>query len=368
MSTGLAGARFQHGDTEHHGEHDRKPNEFSCGNEKRRVSSPREHNFLSVQLGLDGPPVIGNTIQPFTIETRDGHPFSWLPKRTTVICFCASWCDTWKDQLPRVGEVRKEMAGLPVDFLTVSVDGRWSERGRQAAVGTSLSDPGNRWCSSIGIDRIPYTLLLNSKGVIAWASSGVIRSQDLSQAVRACLGGDTDSGTVYLTFDDFPALKGNEKLLDVLRAEKVPATIFCICSRLDQYADVIERAVREGNELEIHAWVHEEPSTDIARCREALKGYGGDGSLFRPHGSEFVLDAETMKRLDLPVDDPYDFQRPGTDELLRRICGQARPGSVIQLHAGSEETIDALPEIIAKLRQRGLRFGLLETPKPGLHG
>ncbi|HTQ10681.1 MAG TPA: polysaccharide deacetylase family protein, partial [Fimbriimonadaceae bacterium] len=272
------------------------------------------------------PPVVGDTIQPFTIETRDGHPFSWRAKRATVICFCASWCDTWKDQLPRVKEVQDELSGLPIDFLTVSVDGRWSERGKSAAVGTSLADPGNRWCSSVGIDRIPYTLLLDSKGVVKWANYGVVRSQDLASAARECLNGDRSSGVVYLTFDDFPALKGNQQLLDVLRAEKVPATFFCICSRLDEDKDVIERAVREGHELEIHAWIHEELQTDLPRCREALRRYGGDGSIFRPHGSEYLLDTQTMRRIDMPVDDPYDFQRPGKKELLRRICGQAGPG------------------------------------------
>jgi len=71
-----------------------------------------------------------------------------------------------------------------------------------------------------------------------------------------------------------------------------------------------------------------------------------------------------MRRIDMPVDDPYDFQRPGKKELLRRICGQAGPGSVIQLHAGSEETVAALPDIIAKLRQRGLSLAVL-PPRGG---
>lgn len=306
------------------------------------------------------PPVVGDRLAPFTLATRLGQPFDWKPRRATVICLCAFWCDTWKDQLPRIREAQDALKGMPIDFLTVSVDGRWSERGKSAAVGVNLSDLGNRWCSSIGIDRVPYTLLLDKDGVVRWTSYGVLRSQDLEGAARSALNGSALGGTVYLTFDDFPAPKGNDELLDVLRAQGVTATFFCVCSRLDTHAVAVRRAVAEGHRLEIHAWIHDEAQTDLDRCRTALRRFGGDGSLFRPHGSEFILNAKTMERLKFPVVDPYDFQRPGKDELVRRISGVVRPGSVIQLHAGAEGTVAALPSIIAKLRQRGFTFGSLE--------
>ncbi|MFI5386274.1 MAG: polysaccharide deacetylase family protein [Fimbriimonadales bacterium] len=324
----------------------------------------RDGRAAEASQGGQRPPIVGDSIAPFTLASREGETYSWQPKCATVICFCAFWCDTWKDQLPRVGEAQRELTGLPIDFLTVSVDGRWSERGQKAAVGISLSDPGNRWCSSIGIDRVPYTLLVDPRGIVCWASYGVLRSQDLAAAARDCLAGTAKTGTVYLTFDDFPAPKGDDELLDVLRAENVRATLFCICSRLDASRAAVKRAVNEGHGLEIHAWRHDEPETDLKRCRDALKRFGGDGSLYRPHGSEFVLDEETMQRLDLPVADPYDFQRPGVDELVRRISGQVRPGSIIQLHAGSRDTISALPQIIAALRRRGFSFGVLEKASP----
>jgi peptidoglycan-N-acetylglucosamine deacetylase len=315
-------------------------------------------------MGLpSGPPVLGDHIAPFTLGTREGQTYSWKPGRITVICFCAFWCDTWKDQLPRAGEAKKGLQGLPIDFLTVSVDGRWSERGQAAAVGANLSDQGNRWCSTIGIDRVPYTLLLDKSGVVRWASWGVLRSQDLMDEARSSLNGQAAVGAVYLTFDDFPGPRLNDELLDVLRAQNVPATFFCICSRLDASKDVVKRAVNEGHELEIHAWAHDESSTDLVRCRDELRRFGGDGTFFRPHGSEFVIDEETHKRLPLPVADPYDFKRPGPNELVRRISSQVRPGSIIQLHAGAQDTIAALPVLIAKLRQRGFSFAVLDRPR-----
>jgi peptidoglycan/xylan/chitin deacetylase (PgdA/CDA1 family) len=308
---------------------------------------------------MTAPPVVGDTIATFTLATAQGQPFAWKPKRPTVICFCAFWCDTWKDQLPRLREGQRDLAGAQVDFLTVSVDGRWSELGQKAAVGKNLSDAGNRWCSSIGIDRVPYTLVLDGRGIVTWAAYGVFRSQELVSAVRGAQ--KSEGGTIYLTFDDFPSPKGDDDLLDVLRASDAPATFFCVCSRLDAYAVSVKRAVSEGHRLEVHAWQHDEAKTDLVRCRNALRKYGGDGSLYRPHGSEFVLQAETMQRLPLRVCDPYDFQRPGPDELIRRISGQVSDGTIIQLHAGAKDTIAALPRLIANLRKRGYSFAALNS-------
>src|SRR4051794_5353901 len=108
--------------------------------------------LLSVLSGalMRSAPVIGDKLEPFTIQNREGQSYSWSPRRKTVISFCAFWCDTWKDQLPRVRQAANDLKGLPIDFLTVSVDGRWSERGQAAAVGTSLSDLGGKWTGRIG--------------------------------------------------------------------------------------------------------------------------------------------------------------------------------------------------------------------------
>src|SRR5688572_22094498 len=92
-------------------------------------------------------PAPGDAIKPFTLTAQDGKPYGWKPGRTTVITCCAFWCDTWKTQLPRVKEAYQSLRGMPVDFLTVSVDGRWSEMGKTSAAGKMVSDPGGRWTS-----------------------------------------------------------------------------------------------------------------------------------------------------------------------------------------------------------------------------
>jgi alpha-beta hydrolase superfamily lysophospholipase len=60
------------------------------------------------------------------------------------------------------------------------------------------------------------------------------------------------------------------------------------------------------------------------------------------------------------VVNPYDFARPGTGEITRRVLLAVKPGGVVLLHAGVSETIDSLPGIIKSLMGRGFS---LETLK-----
>jgi peptidoglycan/xylan/chitin deacetylase (PgdA/CDA1 family) len=304
-------------------------------------------------------PQPGDRIEAFTLAAKDGGSFEWKPGKVTVLSFCAFWCDTWKEQLPRVGKARSALSGLPVSFLTISVDGRWSERGTKAAVGHMLSDRGGQWTSAIRVDRVPYTLVLDKSGRVVWATFGTVRSDALVQAVRNCLDGSSTPGPVYLTFDDFPSKDGSEELLDVLRAEHAPATFFCLVSKAERRASVMRRAVREGHQLEIHSWDHDAEKPELAKCRTTLERICGvQPGLYRPPGSEKILTLDG-KSLGMKVVDPYDFSRPGVDELVRRVGLQVRAGSVIQLHAGVSDTITALPRILQNLRDRGFQPLLL---------
>jgi len=314
--------------------------------------------FLTLAGDVKAAPGPGDTVGAFTLRTLANQPYEWRPGRVTVLTCCAFWCDTWKTQLPRVNEAAQSTKGLPVDFITVSVDGRWTERGKAAAAGTMLGDPGGRWTSAVGIDRVPYTLVIDAKGTVQFASFGTLRTQALVDKIRDTLNGQSTGGTVYLTFDDFPAKTGNEELLDVLRAEQVPATFFCLCAKAKDFGSTLTRAVREGHALQIHSWDHDSDKPELPRCVAALDRLGPKPTLYRPPGSEKILHLD-YSPASYPVVDPYDFNRPGVNELTRRISLKVRDGSVIQLHAGVAETRAALPAIIASLRQRGFRFEVL---------
>jgi len=300
----------------------------------------------------------GSPLAPFTLPDRDGKPTEWRPGRVTVITCCAFWCDTWKDQLPRVAEVARRLGNLPVDYLTVSVDGRWTERMPPFSRQRLLADPDGRWIASLGIDRVPYTLVIDQSGTVTACSYGTVRTDTLAAQVRSALTPATAAGSVYLTFDDFPE-PGAEALLDLLRAQNVRATFFCIAGKAAANAALLQRAVREGHALEVHSWDHDVRNPQLERCRTALREVTGQSpTLYRPPGSEriFRLDGGALT---LPIADPYDFARPGVKELIRRVALRLKPSAVIQLHAGVAETLQALPQILTTARAQALRFDIL---------
>lgn len=307
-------------------------------------------------------PAVGDLVEAFDLRTVEGRPYRWKPGRTTVLSFCAFWCDTWKDQLPRVREASRITQGLPVDYATISVDGRWTERGKVAAAGTMLGDPGGRWVHTVGIDRVPYTVVIEPSGRIAWTGYGTVRTAALVEAVRSSVARRPPAGgRVFLTFDDFPAERLSDELLDVLRAEGAKATFFCIGSKVGAAEDLLRRAAREGHGLGIHSWSHDGGRPELARCVAAIREASGlVPELYRPPGSEKVLNLRGQA-LPLPVDDPYDYTRPGVDELVRRVLMGARPNAVIQLHAGVEDTVRALPKILKNLRERGYVFEVMNA-------
>jgi hypothetical protein len=222
-------------------------------------------------------PSPGDRLQPFALNGPNGKMAAWKPGRVTVLCFCTFWCDTWKEQSKRLSAASRSLSGLPVDFLTVSADGRWSERGEGRVAGTLLLDSGGALRKRLGINRIPCTMVVDAGGRVIYASQGIVRSEAVVNAARQCLAAvpGEQGAAVYLTFDDFPSRDLDDRLLDVLRAQRVPATFFCICSRAGEYAEVCRRAVREGHSLQIHSWDHRADDPKLDQCLSVLAGVTG---------------------------------------------------------------------------------------------
>jgi len=313
----------------------------------------------AIAIAQKAPPAPGDRMQPFTLIDGGGQTTEWKPGRATIITFCAFWCDTWKEQTARLRAVADSLQSLPVDMVGISVDGRWTELGLKKAGVRFLSDPGGAWTASEGVNRVPYTFVVDGQGTVRWAASGIVRSADVVSAAREAVSQPVQTGTIYLTFDDFPSMHANDDaLLDVLRKNGVQATFFCICSRLEEHASVIKRAVAEGNEIEIHAWQHDANDPQIDKCKKTITDVAGvEPTLYRAPGHENVVGPSGDLRL--KVVDPYDYQRPGADEIARRVLTHLQPGCVIQLHAGVGDTLTALPEIIEQAKKRGLTFDVL---------
>jgi peptidoglycan-N-acetylglucosamine deacetylase len=375
----------------------------------RRVAGLALLLLLAFAVRAGAAPVKGDRLEALTLAMPEGERFEWRPGRVTVLSFCAFWCDTWKEQSRRLEATRKAVSGSPVDFLTLSIDGRWAERGREKVPGRLLLDPGGTLTRRLEVTTVPYTLVLDERGEVRLAAQGIVRGAELQEAVRALLNGEEPAAApvVFLTFDDFPAGPQDEELLDLLRARKVRATFFCLGRNAEAHPDLVRRAAREGHSLQLHSWDHSAAAPQLERCVRTLERIAGTRPvLYRPPGSSEILritskvesfefrvpgsERTSQKRgspstqpsgpphlstrnaqpstaepprnvqpLTFTVN-PFDYVRPGEKELARRVLLAAKEGAVIQLHAGVSETRRALPEIIASLRRRGMGFAALE--------
>ena len=327
---------------------------------------------------ISGP---GDSVAPFTLlPYRGGKPVTWQPGAITVLSFCALWCDTWREQNRRLTTVRQRLAGLPIRYLTISVDGRWAERfanGESTTATTDvLLDNGGQVSGGLGLRAVPWTIVVDYQGVIQLARQGIIRTEELETVLRrlatmAPLALTDSPAPMYLTFDDFPtlppsggSLSPDEELLDILRAAGISATFFCIGEHLTHPvgAALAQRAVREGHRLQMHSWDHSAQRPELSRCAEVLRKITGVApAYYRPPGSTELrlsdgITLATPRRTTTAV---YDHQRPGVAELTRRILFAARPGVILQLHAGVSDTRAVLPNVIVTLRRRGVTFATL---------
>ena len=185
------------------------------------------------------------------------------------------------------------------------------------------------------------------------------------------------SRDIALTFDDGPG-PYTPKVLDVLERLHAHATFFVVGKMLEYFGASAVREIEDGdvigNHSESHPQLaklsphdqHEELFEQNARV-EILGGRRPD--LFRPPYGSF--NANTLRQLHslhllmvLWSVDTGDYAQPGVATIVERAVAGAHPGAIILMHdAGGRrnETIEALPTIITKLRARG--FHLVTVPQ-----
>ena len=54
--------------------------------------------------------------------------------------------------------------------------------------------------------------------------------------------------------------------------------------------------------------------------------------------------------------DSVDWQKPPADEMTRKVVENVQNGSIVLFHSGADTTMEALPDVIAGLREKGYRF------------
>ncbi|MBN1658624.1 MAG: polysaccharide deacetylase family protein [Anaerolineae bacterium] len=183
---------------------------------------------------------------------------------------------------------------------------------------------------------------------------------------------DVAEPVVALTLDDGPTVSYTGEVLDILRAEGVPATFFVVGEALERNLDVCRAIVAEGHELGNHTYSHPHMvlrsyaamRDEIERTDALIRACGYEGEIhFRaPGGKQFLVLpyylARTGKK-NIKWDVAPEGGGADAARIVERVLSEVQPGSIILLHAmyeSREETRKALPEVIRGLKEKGYRF------------
>lgn len=196
----------------------------------------------------------------------------------------------------------------------------------------------------------------------------------------------TSDRVVALTFDAGANANAVQPILNTLAAENVPGTFFLTGDFVNQFPSASRSIHQAGHRLGNHSVSHPNfTSLTADEIRAQVRGAeedisrvtGGDPRpFFRfPFGDR---DARTISAVN---DLGYLAVRWTTDTLgwqgtsggrtaadvTERVLDTARPGQIVLMHVGSHPTdgsmldADALPDVIAGLRDSGYRFVTLDA-------
>jgi peptidoglycan/xylan/chitin deacetylase (PgdA/CDA1 family) len=166
---------------------------------------------------------------------------------------------------------------------------------------------------------------------------------------------------VALTFDDGPSTY-TPQILRILDHHHVHATFFEIGEQVPTYPQYTRAILDQGSELGNHTWRHAIGSSEgMARTSRVIERASGfRPCMFRPPGGELtssqVAEAKRLHMAQVIWDvDTRDWSRPGTGAIISRATA-VQPGSIVLMHDGGgprDQTVAALPHIIANLKSRG---------------
>ena len=183
---------------------------------------------------------------------------------------------------------------------------------------------------------------------------------------------DDSNKAIALTFDDGPWPIYTEQVLDILKEHDIKATFFMIGQHLKHHSEIGLKVVEAGHALGNHTWNHNYHNVprevaakeieDTAALIYEVTGFKTEW--FRPPGGVLTngLNAYATSQnyaVAMWSSDARESSFSSSGALVNNVLNSAKPGGIVLLHDGGgnrSATVQALPIIITKLKERGYRF------------
>lgn len=183
---------------------------------------------------------------------------------------------------------------------------------------------------------------------------------------------------IYLTFDAGYENGNIEKILNILKAEEVPAAFFLLDNIILKNTDLVLRMADEGHLVCNHTKNHKNLSSaseeEIARNLSALEKIYEEktgremSKYFRfPEGSYSIDALKCVRDLgyktvfwSFAYDDWDNNRQPGNEKAIKKVLENTHNGAVMLFHPTSGTNAEIFPTLIREWKNMGYTFGTLD--------
>ena len=227
---------------------------------------------------------------------------------------------------------------------------------------------------------MPDVRRLTQRLMVAAAAAGtLVAAGAVTIAVTtgtASAANTCSAGYVGITFDDGPT-GSTGTLLNTLRANGIRATLFNIGQNVQGNPSAVQAEVAAGMWIGNHSWTHPhliqesqaQIQSELSQTQNAIRSVTGTAPrLFRPPFGETNA---TLKSVESSLGlteiiwdvDSQDWNGASTSAI---VAANARltNGQIILMHDGIQNTLNAIPQIVAGLNSRNLCAGMI-SPTTG---
>lgn len=175
---------------------------------------------------------------------------------------------------------------------------------------------------------------------------------------------------ISLTFDCAWGNSNTDLLLSLLKDANATATFFVTGEFCDRYPEDVKKMYQAGHEIGNHSDMHPHVEginindliEDTRECSRKIKMITGEEpKIYRAPYGEYddnvvsTIEGMGMKMIQWSVDS-IDWQEPDADTIIERVVSKTESGSILLFHNDLENTSQALPEVLTKLKQKGFSF------------
>ncbi len=207
---------------------------------------------------------------------------------------------------------------------------------------------------------------------------GTTGNQQLKKYGAAYLG-NPEEKVIYLTFDAGYENGTTEKILDVLKAQEVPAAFFLAGNYLQRNPDLVRRMAQEGHIVGNHTMHHYDMSRlgdratfekELSDLEDLYREITGEElpRYYRPPQGIFSEDNLRMAQelgyktvfWSLAYVDWNNDAQPTREAALAKLLPRMHNGAVVLLHSTSRTNGEILEELLNTWKEQGYRFESLE--------